>query len=49
MQVEAGHTVLLHAAAGGVGSLLCRWAKALGATIIGTVSSEEKASKAAED
>ncbi|XP_010919649.1 uncharacterized protein [Elaeis guineensis] len=48
-KVEAGHTVLVHAAAGGVGSLLCQWAKALGATIIGTVSSEEKASQAADD
>lgn len=49
MQVEAGHTVLVHAAAGGCGSLLCQWAKALGATVIGTVSSEQKAAQAAED
>ncbi|URE32887.1 Zinc-binding dehydrogenase [Musa troglodytarum] len=48
-QVEAGHTVLIHAAAGGVGSLLCQWANALGATVIGTVSTEEKAAQAAED
>lgn len=47
--MEAGHTVLVHAAAGGVGSLLCPWAKALGATVIGTVSSEEKASQVAEN
>ncbi|VAI25742.1 quinone oxidoreductase-like [Triticum dicoccoides] len=45
-KVETGHTVLVHAAAGGVGSLLCQWANALGATVIGTVSNEEKASHA---
>lgn len=49
MQVEQGHTILVHAAAGGVGSLLCQWANALGATVIGTVSSEEKAAQASED
>lgn len=38
-----GETILVHAAAGGVGLILCQWAKALGATVIGTVSSEEKA------
>lgn len=48
-KVESGHTVLVHAAAGGVGSLLCQWANALGATVIGTVSSEEKAAHAAQD
>jgi len=48
-KVEPGHTILVHAAAGGVGSLLCQWGKALGATVIGTVSSEEKAAQAAED
>ncbi|XXG77402.1 hypothetical protein AAC387_Pa08g1562 [Persea americana] len=48
-KVEPGHTVLVHAAAGGVGSLLCQWASALGATVIGTVSSEAKAAQAAED
>ena len=42
-RVEAGDTVLVQAAAGGVGLLLCQWARALGATVIGTVSSEEKA------
>lgn len=49
MQVEPGQTILVHAAAGGVGSLLCQWASALGATVIGTVSSEAKAVQAAED
>ncbi len=44
--VRAGHTVLVHAAAGGVGRLLCQWASHLGATVIGTVGSEEKASLA---
>nr|CAB3497353.1 unnamed protein product [Digitaria exilis] len=47
--VESGHTVLVHAAAGGVGSLLCQWASALGATVIGTVSTEEKATQATQD
>ncbi|KAL6955177.1 NADPH:quinone reductase, partial [Sarracenia purpurea var. burkii] len=47
--VEPGHTVLVHAAAGGVGSLLCQWANALGATVIGTVSTKEKAIQAKED
>jgi len=41
--VKAGETVLIHAAAGGVGLILCQWAKHLGATVIGTVSTEEKA------
>ena len=41
--VKAGDTILIHAAAGGVGLILCQWAKALGATVIGTVSSDEKA------
>ncbi|CAA7621096.1 quinone oxidoreductase [Magnetospirillum sp. SS-4] len=41
--VRAGDTVLIHAAAGGVGLLACQWAKHLGATIIGTVGSEDKA------
>eukprot|EP00262_Sarcandra_glabra_P009584 TRINITY_DN24010_c0_g1_i1.p1 TRINITY_DN24010_c0_g1~~TRINITY_DN24010_c0_g1_i1.p1 ORF type:complete len:369 (+),score=48.42 TRINITY_DN24010_c0_g1_i1:117-1223(+) len=48
-KVEPSHTVLVHAAAGGVGSLLCQWANALGATVIGTVSTEAKAAQAAED
>ncbi|HEY1720978.1 MAG TPA: SRPBCC family protein [Magnetospirillaceae bacterium] len=42
-QVRAGETVLVHAAAGGVGTFLCQWARYLGARVIGTVSSEEKA------
>jgi NADPH2:quinone reductase len=41
--VTAGDTILVHAAAGGVGTLLTQWARALGATVIGTVGSEEKA------
>ncbi|XVE56419.1 hypothetical protein DITRI_Ditri04bG0007400 [Diplodiscus trichospermus] len=48
-KVEAGHSVLVHAAAGGVGSLLCQWANALGATVIGTVSTKEKAAQAKEE
>ncbi|KAE8675523.1 Quinone oxidoreductase 1 [Hibiscus syriacus] len=48
-KVESGHTVLVHAEAGGVGSLLCQWANALGATFIGTVSTNEKAAQAKED
>src|SRR5689334_11734970 len=42
-RVEAGETILIHAAAGGVGLIVCQWAKALGATVIGTVGSDEKA------
>ncbi|KAJ7949497.1 Quinone oxidoreductase [Quillaja saponaria] len=49
VEVEPGHTILVHAAAGGVGSLLCQWANALGATVIGTVSTKEKAAQAKED
>ncbi|ABI57812.1 quinone oxidoreductase family protein [Alkalilimnicola ehrlichii MLHE-1] len=41
--VKAGDTLLIHAAAGGVGLLVCQWAKHLGATVIGTVGSDEKA------
>ncbi len=41
---KAGDTVLLHAAAGGVGLIVSQWAKLLGLTVIGTVSTEEKAS-----
>ena len=41
--VKEGDTILVHAAAGGVGLILCQWASALGATVIGTVSTEEKA------
>ncbi len=42
-RVQPGDKVLIHAAAGGVGLIACQWAKALGATVIGTVSSEAKA------
>lgn len=41
--VREGQTILLHAAAGGVGLILSQWAKALGVSVIGTVGSEEKA------
>lgn len=41
--LAAGDTILVHAAAGGVGLILCQWARALGATVIGTVGSEAKA------
>ena len=41
--VKAGDVILVHAAAGGVGLILCQWAKHLGATVIGTVGSAEKA------
>lgn len=42
-RVQPGDTILIHAAAGGVGLIVCQWAKALGATVIGTVSSDAKA------
>ena len=42
-KVKKGDTILVHAAAGGVGLILCQWAKALGARVIGTVGSPEKA------
>lgn len=44
--LKSGDTVLLHAAAGGVGLLFCQWAKELGITVIGTTSTEEKAAVA---
>ncbi len=44
--VERGMTILVHAAAGGVGRFLCQWGAALGATVIGTVGSEAKAAVA---
>jgi NADPH2:quinone reductase len=47
--VKAGDKVLVHAAAGGVGLILCQWAKALGATVIGTVGSDEKATLVSEN
>ncbi len=42
-KVEPGHRVLIHAAAGGIGLLACQWAKALGASVIGTVGTKQKA------
>ncbi len=42
-RVQKGDVILVHAAAGGVGQILCQWGKALGATVIGTVGSPEKA------
>lgn len=42
-RLQAGETILAHAAAGGVGLILCQWAKHLGATVIGVVSTQEKA------
>ena len=42
-RVQPGDTILFHAAAGGVGTLACQWAKALGARVIGTVSTPDKA------
>lgn len=47
-RLRAGTRLLVHAAAGGVGLLLCAWARRLGATVIGTVSSDEKARAARE-
>jgi NADPH2:quinone reductase len=47
-RVEAGETILVHAAAGGVGQIMTQWAKALGAVVIATVGSQEKATRARE-
>ena len=47
--VRAGETVLVHAAAGGVGLLLCQWARHLGANVIGVVSSDAKAALARQN
>lgn len=47
--VQPGDTILVHAAAGGVGNIMCQWANYLGVTVIGTVGSEEKAEKAKTD
>jgi len=47
-RVKEGETILFHAAAGGVGSIACQWARALGVTMIGTVGSDEKAALARE-
>jgi NADPH2:quinone reductase len=48
-KVEKGQTVLVHAAAGGVGLILCQWANHLGATVIGTVGSADKAKLARDN
>jgi NADPH2:quinone reductase len=45
-KVKKGDTILVHAAAGGVGQILCQWAKHLGATVIGTVGNDDKATLA---
>jgi len=42
-RVKAGETILVHAAAGGAGQLICQWARLLGVTVIGTVGSDDKA------
>ena len=47
--LSGGETILYHAAAGGVGLIACQWARALGVTMIGTVSSDEKAAIAREN
>lgn len=47
-RVQAGDAILVHAAAGGVGLILCQWARQLGATVIGTVGTDEKAALARE-
>jgi NADPH2:quinone reductase len=48
-KVQPGQTILLHAAAGGVGLIMCQWAAHLGATVIGVVSSAQKAALAAQN
>jgi NADPH2:quinone reductase len=47
--VKAGETILIHAAAGGVGLIMCQWANHLGARVIGTVSTDEKAALASDN
>ncbi len=47
-ELKGGETILFHAAAGGVGSFACQWARALGVRLIGTVSSAQKAARARE-
>src|SRR6266704_4783609 len=47
-KVQKGDTILIHAAAGGIGLIACQWARHLGATIIGTVSTPDKAALAKE-
>jgi NADPH2:quinone reductase len=48
-RVQAGDPILVHAAAGGVGSILCQWAKHLGAMVIGTAGSDDKAAIAKDN
>ncbi len=48
-EVQPGSTILVHAASGGVGSLMCQWASHIGAVVIGTVGSPEKAERAREN
>jgi NADPH:quinone reductase len=48
-RVQAGDPILVHAAAGGVGSILCQWAKHVGALVIGTVGSDDKAAIAKQN
>ena len=48
-QVQPGDVVLIHAAAGGVGSLLCQWAKHIGATVVGTAGGPSKVEKAKQN
>src|SRR5437899_2298780 len=47
-RLQAGETILFHAAAGGVGLIACQWARALGVTMIGTVGTDDKAALARE-
>lgn len=48
-RISAGETILIHAAAGGVGLIMCQWAKSLGVKVIGTVSTDEKAELARQN
>jgi NADPH2:quinone reductase len=48
-EVKAGETIVVHAAAGGVGLIMCQWAKRLGATVIGVVSTQQKAELARQN
>src|SRR5258708_36143770 len=47
--IKRGETILIHAAAGGVGLIVCQWAKHLGATVIGTVGDDAKAALAKQN
>jgi NADPH2:quinone reductase len=49
IEVQPGDTILFHAAAGGVGLIACQWARQMGATVIGTAGSEEKAALARQN